>query len=155
VEKTNSMRLLDQHKIPYEVFTFSPDIHSAEGVAEVTGLPPDEVYKTLVMKGASDKAFLVIVPGDALVDPKKVAKATGEKKVAMAPQREAESVTGLQVGGISALALLHKRLPVYLDRSALGHGQILVSAGKRGINLRLRPQDLIEVVHPGIIDATE
>lgn len=155
MEKTNSMRLLDQQKVEYEVYEFSPDIHSAIGVAEVTGLPAAQVYKTLVMKGASSKPFLVIVPGDANADPKKVAAAVGEKKVMMTAQREAEAVTGLQVGGISALALLHKRLNVYLDRSALEHDRILVSAGKRGVNLRLSPHDLIRVVKAKVIDAAE
>ena len=155
MEKTNSMRLLDQRRIAYEVYTFSPDILSAVGVAEVTGVPPNQVYKTLVLTHPSGKAFMVIAPGDEEVSLKKIAAAIGAKKVAMATQREAESITGLQVGGISALALLHKGLETYIDRSALAHEQILISAGKRGINLRLRPQDLIQVVRARAIDAVD
>lgn len=152
--KVNSMRLLDRRRIPYEVYRFSPDIHSAAGVAEATGLPLDEVYKTVVLTRQSGQAILVVVPGGARVDVKKVRGALGEKKVTVASQRDAEATTGLQVGGISALALLHKRMDVFVDESALRHERILVSAGKRGINLRLSPQDLIRVVGARVIDAT-
>ncbi len=151
--KVNSMRLLDKRGIPYEVYTFSPDIHSATGVAEATGFSLDEVYKTVVLTRPSGKALLAVVPGDAKVDVRKVAAALGEKKVAVASHRDAEAITGLQVGGISALALLHKRFEVYVDRSALSHERFLVSAGKRGINLRMSPQDFIRVVGARVIDA--
>jgi Cys-tRNA(Pro)/Cys-tRNA(Cys) deacylase len=155
MEKTNSMRLLDQRGVDYEVFTFSPDTHSAMGVAEVTGFQPQEVFKTLVVMRPNGKAFLVIAPGDGELNLKKVAAAVGEKKVAMASQRDAESITGLQVGGISALALLQKGLPVYIDRSATEHERILVSAGKRGVNLRLKSDDLIRIVKAKVIDAAD
>ena len=155
MEKTNSMRLLDQRGVDYEVFTFSPEIHSALGVAEVTGFQPQEVFKTLVVMRPNGKAFLVIAPGDGELNLKKVAAAVGEKKVAMASQRDAESITGLQVGGISALALLQKGLPVYIDRSATEHERILVSAGKRGVNLRLKSDDLIRIVKAKVIDAAD
>lgn len=153
MEKTNSMRLLERQGIPYEVYTFSPDIHSAVGVAEVTGIPAREVFKTLVLLRPGGKPILVIAPGDSEVDLRKVAAAVGEKKVALASHREAEALTGLQVGGISALALRDKRFPVYLDRSALAHERIMVSAGKRGVNLRLSPHDLIRAVDAQLIDA--
>lgn len=153
MEKTNGMRLLDRLGIPYEVYTFSPNIHSAVGVAEATGLPANEVFKTLVLLRPSGKPLLVIAPGDSEVDLRKVAAAVGEKKVAMASHREAEALTGLQVGGISALALRDKRFAVYLDRSALAHDRIMVSAGKRGVNLRLSPHDLIRAVDAELIDA--
>ncbi len=153
--KVNSMRLLDKRGIPYETHTFSPDIHSAAGVAEATGFPLEQVYKTVVLTRPSGAAILVIVPGDARVDVRKVAAALGEKKVAVASRRDAEAITGLQVGGISALALLHKRMDVCLDQSALSHEQILVSAGKRGVNLRLNPHDLVVVVDARVIDAVQ
>ncbi len=153
MEKTNSMRLLERLGIPYEVYTFSPEIHSAVGVAEVTGIPAREVFKTLVLLRPNGRPMLVIAPGDSEVDLRKVAAAVGEKKVALASHREAETLTSLQVGGISALALRDKRFPVYLDRSALTHERIMVSAGRRGVNLRLSPQDLIRAVDAQLIDA--
>ena len=143
--KTNSMRLLDAQGIPYEVFTFSPDIHSALGVAESTGIPVEHVYKTLVVVRPDGNPLLAICPGHCQVSLKKLAQAIGEKKLRMATQKEAEGFTGLQVGGISALALTRRGFPVYLDSSALALESIVVSAGRRGINLRLAVDDLIRV----------
>ena len=143
--KTNSMRLLDAQGIPYDVFSFSADIHSALGVAESTGIPVEHVYKTLVVVRPDGKPLLAICPGHCQVSLKKLAQAIGEKKLRMATQKEAEGFTGLQVGGISALALTRRGFPVYLDRSALALERIVVSAGRRGINLRLSVGDLVGV----------
>jgi len=154
VRKTNAMRALDARKIPYEVFTFSPDIHSAVGVAQAVGLPPHQVYKTLVVLRPQGKPMLIMVAGDRELDLKQVAKAVGEKKVRMASHREAEALTGLQVGGISALALLNRPFEVFIDRPATELSHVLVSAGARGINLRLAVPDLIRVTRARIIQAT-
>ena len=162
-EKLNSMRILDQRRIDYTVREFPDTIHSADGVADYFGLPPEMVYKTLVVlpgKGkpfdkTQDKPMLVMAAGGRELSLKKVAKAVGQKKVQMAPHKEAEQLTGLQTGGISALALLHKNFLVYLDRPALELDRILVSAGKRGVNLELSVQDLIEVTQATIIEVTE
>jgi Cys-tRNA(Pro)/Cys-tRNA(Cys) deacylase len=153
--KTNSMRALEARKIPYEVFTFPPEVHSASGVADFVGLPHDQVYKTLVALRPAGKPMLILIAGDRELDLKQVAKAVGEKKVRMASHKEAEALTGLQVGGISALALLNRPFDVFIDRPATGLPHILVSAGKRGINLRLAVPDLIRVTQAQIIDATE
>ena len=153
-QKLNSMRLLDQQKISYTVYEFPDTIHSAVGVAEHVGLPHEMVFKTLVVLPNKGKPMLVIVPGHQEVSLKKVAQAVGQKKVQMAPHKEAERLTGLQTGGISALALLHKNFPVYIDQSALEFERILVSAGKRGINLELPVQDLIKVTKSKVIEAT-
>jgi Cys-tRNA(Pro)/Cys-tRNA(Cys) deacylase len=153
--KTNAMRALDARKIPYQVFTFSPDIHSAAGVAEAVGLPPQQVYKTLVVLRPQGKPMLIMIAGDRELDLKRVAKAVGEKKVRMASHKEAEALTGLQVGGISALALLNRPFEVFIDRSATELSHLLVSAGKRGINLRLAVPDLSRVTRARIIEATE
>jgi len=138
------------------VHTYSPDIHSAEGVAEAVGLPPEQVFKTLVVvsTAARPQSYLAIVPGHREVDLKKLALATGEKKLRMATQREAEYLTGLQVGGISALALLNRGFRVYLDASAQEFDSILVSAGRRGINLQLAPDDLMRVTNALLADLT-
>ena len=158
--RTNAMRLLDAHKIEYEVFTFSPDIHSAVGVAEALGLPPETVYKTLVVqRGANGhirqgKPLLVIVPGDQEINLKSLAVSVGEFKLHMATQKDAEALTGLQVGGISALALLNKGFEICLDRSAQSLERIAVSAGQRGINLRLKVDDLVRVIGARWVDAT-
>jgi len=151
-EKLNSMRALEQRKIVYTAHEFPDSIHSADGVADYLGRPRDIVYKTLVVLPPAGKPMLVMTSGSGELDLKKVAQATGHKKVQMAPHKEAERLTGLQTGGISALALLHKNFPVYLDQSAEKLDKILVSAGKRGVNLELAVKDLIKVTNAKVID---
>ena len=153
-EKLNSMRILDQQKVSYLVREFPDTIHSADGVADYFGLPREWVYKTLVALPPTNKPVLVMVAGSRELDLKKLATSTGHKKVQMAPHKEAERLTGLQTGGISALALLHKNFTVYLDQPALELERILVSAGKRGVNLELSVQDLIRVTKAKVIGAT-
>ena len=144
-QRTNSMRLLESRRVPYTAHYFSPDIHSADGVAEALSVPAAQVFKTLVALPQRGKPLLAIVPGDRELDLKALAKAAGDKKVHMATQKEAEALTGLQVGGISALALLDKGFRVFLDASAEGFDTILVSAGERGINLQLPVADLVRL----------
>lgn len=153
-DKLNSMRILEQQKVNFTVREFPDSIHSADGVADHFGLPHEWVYKTLVVLPPSGKAILVMVAGSRELDLKKLAASVGQKKVQMAPHKEAERMTGLQTGGISALALLHKNFPVYLDKPALELERILVSAGKRGVNLELPVQDLIRVTKAKVIEAT-
>jgi len=157
--RTNAMRLLDAKKVAYEVLTFSPDIHSATEVAEVMQLDPNTVYKTLVVQRARAKAgrarpLLVMVAGDRQVDLKALAVSLGEKKLAMATHADAERLTGLQVGGISALVLLNKGFDVCIDRAAQGLERVAVSAGRRGINVCLVVSDLVQVTRARWVDAT-
>jgi Cys-tRNA(Pro)/Cys-tRNA(Cys) deacylase len=154
MEKTNALRLLDARGIPYRLFTFSPSIHSATEVAQVLGLPAHQVYKTLVVLRTQGRPLLVMIAGDRELDLKRVAAAVGDKKVRMATQREAEALTGLQVGGISALALLGRPFDIFLDRAALVLEQIVVSAGKRGMNVQLAVDDLLRITRARIIEAT-
>lgn len=153
-QKTNAMRLLEARGIRYEAYYFSPEIHSAEGVARVLGFPARQVYKTLVVAQPEGRPLLVLVPGDRELDLTRLARALGVKKLRMATHREAEAWTGLQVGGISALALLDRGFRVYIDRSALEETEVLVSAGRRGINLRLRVPDLIALTGAQVVEAT-
>ncbi len=149
------MRALDQRKVPYEVFTFSPDIHSAMEVAQAIGVPPAQVYKTLVVVRPQGKPLLVMIASDRELDLKRVAAAIGEKKVQMALHHEAEELTGLQVGSISALALLNRPFDIFIDRPTLELSHILVSAGKRGVDLRVPVADLIHITHARVIAATD
>jgi len=152
--RTNAMRLLDAQQVDYQVLTFSPDIHSATGVAETLGLDPASVYKTLVVQRAPGKPLLVMIAGHREVDLKALAAAVGEKKLSMATHREAEELTGLQVGGISALMLLKQGFEVCIDRAAQVLDEVVVSAGQRGVNLRLRVADLVRVTGARWVDAT-
>jgi len=152
--RTNAMRFLDAHQIPYAALSFSSEIHSATEVAEITGLAPDTVYKTLVVRRQRGKPLLVMVAGDSQIDLKTLAASVGEKRLHMASHQEAESLTGLRVGGISALALLNKGFEICIDLAARDLEQVTVSAGKRGVNLRLAVPDLVEVTHARWVDAT-
>ncbi len=153
-QKTNAMRMLEAKKVPYKTHIFSPDVHSAEGVAEAVNLPPEMVFKTLVVVPANEegRAYLAIIPAHCQLDLKKLAKMTREKKLRMATHAQAEAMTGLQVGGISALALLNKGFRVYLDVSAQRFEEILVSAGQRGINVQLPVKDLVRLTKARLAD---
>ncbi|MCL4466005.1 MAG: aminoacyl-tRNA deacylase [Chloroflexi bacterium] len=153
-EKTNAMRVLEGKKIPYQAFTYSPEIHVATEVAATLGFPASEVYKTLVVLREKGKPLLVMVASEKEIDLRRLAKSVDEKSLRMALRKEAERLTGLQVGGISALALLNKGFDIYIDRPALGLEYVLVSAGKRGINLRLRVNDLVAVTGARPVEAT-
>jgi Cys-tRNA(Pro)/Cys-tRNA(Cys) deacylase len=152
--RTNTMRLLDANKVSYEVLTFPSDIHSATEVAEVAELNANQVYKTLVIQRPKGKPLLVMVAGNVQVDLKTLAASIGEKKLQMATHRDAESLTGLQVGGISALALLHKGFEIRIDRAAQTIDRVAISAGRRGINLYLAVSDLVRVTGARWVDAT-
>ncbi|MGB9724299.1 MAG: aminoacyl-tRNA deacylase [Chloroflexia bacterium] len=154
MEKSNVMRLLEARGIAYEAFSFSPEIHSARGVAEVLGVPAHIVYKTLVVVSPEGRPFLVLIPGNRELDLRRLARSLGLKKVRMATQKEAERWTGLQVGGISPLALLGRGFRVYVDRSALDLEHIFVSAGRRGLNLRLRVSDLLALTAARPVEAS-
>jgi Cys-tRNA(Pro)/Cys-tRNA(Cys) deacylase len=145
--KTNSMRMLESRGIPYQVHEFPEDILSAEAVAEVLGVPLKQVYKTLVVVRGRGRPLLVMVPGDRALDLKSLAKAAGERRLRMAAHKQAEELTGLKVGGISALALLRKPFDVYADKAMLSLSTVYVSAGHRGINLSLRPADLLRATN--------
>jgi Cys-tRNA(Pro)/Cys-tRNA(Cys) deacylase len=152
--KTNAMRALDAHHVPYGVFTYPDTIHSAVEVAELLGVPPAHVFKTLVVLADGSRRLLVVTPGDRELDMRRVARAVGAKSAHMAPQREAERLTGLKVGGISPLALLDKRFEVYLDAPAAELDELYINGGQRGINLKLRVADLLAVTGARVIEAT-
>ena len=152
--RNNATRLLDARKIPYEVFEFPPEKHSAEETAALLGVPEDHVYKTLVVlrETRGKKPLLVMVPGGRELDLKRLAASLGAKKLKMSTQKEAEALTGLLTGGISALALLNKGFEICLERAALALPFIHVSAGQRGANIRLKPQDLAAVTACRLVD---
>jgi Cys-tRNA(Pro)/Cys-tRNA(Cys) deacylase len=154
--RNNVTRLLDARKVGYELFELpaSADKHTAEETAALLGVPEHQVYKTLVVlrEARGQKPLLVMVPAGQEVSLKALAASLGEKKLRMATQREAESLTGLQVGGISALALLHRGFQICLDRRALGLTDMHISAGQRGLNLRLSVEDLRALTGARLVD---
>lgn len=152
-DKTNAMRLLDQRHIAYTGYRYDPALHDAEEVAAALGLPAARVYKTLVVLRAAGRPLLVMTPAGTTLDLAGLAHELDEKSLHMAPRREAERLTGLLVGGISALALVGKTFDVYLDGSARDLDWLLVNGGRRGVNLRLAVCDLIAFTGARFIDA--
>lgn len=148
------MRLMDQRGIAYSEIRFPESIHDAPGVAAHAGVPLEEVFKTLVVvPEGSARPALILLPGDQSLDLKQAARAMGVKRAEMASHGEAEKLTGLKVGGISALALTHRRWPVYVDRHAEGLESFVVSAGQRGVNVRIRVSDFVALTGAAWIDA--
>lgn len=144
--RNNVTRLLDSRKISYTPHELPPVKLSALEVAKILELDPNRVFKTIVVtRPHPGKAILALVPGSREVDLKAVAQALGEKKVRLPTQVEAEKLTGLQAGGISPLALLNKGFQVLVDASARDWETICISGGQRGLNLSLRPADLLEL----------
>lgn len=155
-KKLNSMRLLEARAIPYDTHHYDPQIRDAEAVAQAVGLPADEVFKTLVVeRPSSKKPVLVLLPCHCTLNMKRLAKALGEKKVALAPHAVAERLTGLQVGGISALAVMQKQWDVYLDERHEAGDHIVISAGQRGTQLRLGTAALINLLKCRIVDVAD
>jgi Cys-tRNA(Pro)/Cys-tRNA(Cys) deacylase len=139
----NVTRLLNAHRIAYKALDIPAEKLSALQVAAYLNVPPDMVYKTIVFKRAGEgKGVLALVAAPLEVDAKKLAAALSEKKVLLTTQREAEQITGLLSGGISPLALLNKGFQVVIDAPAQELKAIIISAGHRGLQVRLNPQDL-------------
>ena len=144
MKKTNAARILDRLKIHYELFEYKVDEAdlSAVHLAETAGVPIAEVYKTLVLEGDRTGHFVCIVPGGEEIDLKKAALASTNKKVTMIKMKELEPLTGYIRGGCSPLGM-KKQFPVYIDDSAFNHERIYISAGVRGMQIKLAPADLI------------
>lgn len=147
--KLNSMRLLEANDIPYEVLEYDASVKDAEAVAEMVGVPEFMVFKTLIAHPAGSKdPVIVMVPADRQLNLKALARSASEKKMKMASHSDAEKWTGLQVGGISPLMLMDKNWSVYLDSSASELQNIVISAGQRGLQLRLSVTNLISMIQP-------
>lgn len=155
MKKTLAMRLLEGKNIRYQAFAYPEEERDATVVAEHIGIPAGQVFKTLVVQRARGKPVLVMVPSDRQLDLKKMAKAVGEKKVTMASHAEAEELTGLEVGGISALALINRGFDIVLDASAREHEMICISAGEKGINIGVPVEGLVQVTGADYLDVAE
>ena len=147
IEKTNAARLLDRAKIAYELIPYLVDEEhlAATHVAEQLGEDIACVFKTLVLKGDRTGYFVCVVPGDHEVDLKAAAKVSGNKKVDLIPMKELLPVTGYIRGGCSPIGM-KKAFPTYIHASASEHPFIYLSAGVRGLQLKLAPADLAAYV---------
>ena len=146
--KNNVTRLLDARKIPYTAYELPAEKLGAVEVARLLDVEPASVFKTIVVaRDKPKKPLLVVVPGTSNVDLKLLASALGEKKVHLPTEREAEQLTGLQAGGISPLALIGKGFQVVIDSSAEKYGEIHISGGQRGLEIKLPVADLIRLTN--------
>jgi len=153
--KTLAMRVLEGHGVPYTPLYYDVEDHlSATEVAAAVGLPAEQTFKTLVVlpDRPHGRPILALIPADCQLDLKKLAAAAGEKKVQMAPQREAERLTGLEKGGISPLALLDKGFPVYIDETVVLFDEIEISAGKVGMGVLAPVEGLLRVLEAKTAD---
>lgn len=142
-EKTNVMRVLDQKKVPYIPHSYPHGDTAPDGVtvARLTGVPPEQVFKTLVTEAASGKFYVFVIPVARSLDLKAAAKAVGEKSISMLPQAKLLPLTGYVHGGCSPIGM-KKALPTWVDESAQSLDLMAVSAGKVGFQVQLAPADL-------------
>ena len=148
--KTNAARLLDSLGIAYELrdYEVDPEDLSAETVARKIGLPPEQVFKTLVARGDRTGVLLAVVPGDAELDPKALARVSGDRRVEVVALREVTPLTGYVRGGVTALAG-KKDYPVFVDETLELFDAVSVSSGARGTQLVLAPADFLLAVGTG------
>ena len=147
IEKTNAARLLDRADVKYELIPYEVDENdlAATHVADSLGEPIERVYKTLVLKGDRTGYFVCVVQGDKEVDLKAAARVSGNKSADMIPMKDLLGVTGYIRGGCSPVGM-KKPLPTFFDSTCETFDYIYVSAGVRGLQLRIAPQDLIGFV---------
>jgi Cys-tRNA(Pro)/Cys-tRNA(Cys) deacylase len=150
--KTNAVRLLDSLGIRYELrpYDVDPDDLAAETVAHKIGMSPEQVFKTLVARGDKHGVCLAVVPGNCELDLKALAKTTGDKKIETVSLKEVEPLTGYIRGGVTALAC-KKPYPVHLDENAELFDVISISAGMRGLQILLAPDDYIRAVGAKVV----
>ena len=143
-KKTNAVRLLEQQHISYELKPYEVDENdlSAPSVAAKVGMEPQQVFKTLVARGDKHGVLLACIAANAELDLKALAQASGNKRVEMVPLKEVQGLTGYIRGGVSPVGT-KKSYPVYLDETAVAQEHVAVSAGVRGCQMILAPQDLI------------
>jgi Cys-tRNA(Pro)/Cys-tRNA(Cys) deacylase len=145
--KTNAVRLLERLGLNFELreYEVDPDDLAAETVARKIGMPLEQVFKTLVARGDKHGVCLAVIPGDCQLDLKALARATSNKKIDTVPLKDVEPLTGYIRGGVTALAC-KKDYPVFVDETAQLWDIISVSAGMRGLQVVLAPDDYIKVV---------
>ena len=139
--------LLDQAKVPYELIPYEVDEANlaADHVAEQLGEDIEQVFKTLVLRGDNNGLFVCVIPGNFEVDLKVAAKISGNKNCDLIPMKELLPLTGYIRGGCSPIGM-KKPFPTFIHESALLHDHIYISAGVRGLQFKISPQDLIEFV---------
>ena len=156
MKKTNAARLLDAKGVAYELAEYEVDESdlSAVTLAKKIGQDIEQIFKTLVLRGDKTGVFVAVIPGNAEVDLKKAARVSGNKNCVLVLQKELLGLTGYIRGGCSPLGL-KKPYPVYLHETCQLFDQIYISAGQRGLQLKLNPEDLIRMTGALVCDLAE
>lgn len=156
ISKTNAMRILDQNNISYSTGEYEYDESDLSGnhAAEVLGISEDEIFKTLVTRGQDNQLFVFVIPVSGELDLKKAATAAGQKRVEMIHVKELVGLTGYMRGGCSPIGM-KKQFPTFVDETAVLFDHIYISAGKRGEQIVLSADDLIDVVNGSYADLTK
>ncbi len=154
--KTNAVRVLDKLGIAYQLLEYEVDVNdlAAESTAEKIGLPPEQVFKTLVTRGDRTGVCLAVIPGDSHLNLKALAQLSGNRKVEPVALKEVQPLTGYIRGGVTALAC-KKNYPVYVDETIELFDQVAVSAGMRGLMIQLAPGDYLRSVAGTIGDIAQ
>ncbi|MDR3763242.1 MAG: Cys-tRNA(Pro) deacylase [Acidobacteriota bacterium] len=144
MSKTNACRILDSLGIHYELreYKVDPGDLSAENVAAKVGLPTEQVFKTLSLRGDRNGIAVAVIPGSYELDLKALAHLTGDRKIEMLPLKEVQSVTGYIRGGVTALGM-KKDYPVFVDETMELWDSVCVSAGQRGLQIVIAPADYL------------
>lgn len=156
MKKTNAVRLLDVRGILYQLAEYEVDENdlSATTLAKKIGQDVEQIFKTLVLRGDKSGVFVCVIPGNAEVDLKKAAKASGNKNCAMVHQKELLGLTGYIRGGCSPIGM-KKLYPTFIHKTCQLFDQIYISAGQRGLQLKLNPEDIIKITGSVVGDLTE
>jgi Cys-tRNA(Pro)/Cys-tRNA(Cys) deacylase len=154
--KTNAARLLDGLGIVYELrdYEVDPNDLTAISVARKIGLPPEQVFKTLLAQTNSGEHLFAVIPGDAELDLKKLAHAANAKKAELASLKEVEPLTGYIRGGVTVMGA-RKPFPAYADETIELHDLISISAGQRGLQIVLAPADYLRAANATMADLTK
>lgn len=156
ISKTNVVRLLDKAKIAYELVPYIVDENNlaATHIAEQLNEDIKQVFKTLVLKGDKTGYFVCVIPGDEEVNLKKAAKVSGNKKVDLIPMKELLSITGYIRGGCSPIGM-KKPFPTFFHNTCMSFDYIYVSAGIRGLQLKINSSDLVNYVRANLAELTD
>lgn len=156
MNKPNAVRLLEVRNIPYELAGYDVDENDLTAVtlAKKIGQDPAHIFKTLVLRGDKTGIFVAVIPGDAEVDLKKAARISGNKNAALVQMKELLPLTGYIRGGCSPVGM-KKNYPVYIHNTCRLYGHIFISAGIRGLQIRISPDDLISVSAATVCDISD
>ncbi|MGB5036236.1 MAG: Cys-tRNA(Pro) deacylase [Blastocatellia bacterium] len=153
MEKTNAMRLLERAGITFATIEYEVDESdlSVENTARKLGLPPETVFKTIIVRGDKSGPIFALIPGGAVLDEKRLASVSGNKRVEVVPLKEVLDLTGYIRGAVTVLAA-RKAYPVFIDETAQLWASVGISGGRRGLEITLSPADLVRVADARLVD---